>query len=134
MIPEDDPTILDSEQLFRRVIPHAAALVAVGDGTFRPASGALRDKGPLSVDLSSLSTLEETRDRDQSQHFHVASVSVAAVRAAGCIVRRDPLDDNRAHALIFGHHSTGGLTGSESRKIAQEATIALLNPLAEYPN
>jgi hypothetical protein len=133
-MPEDDPTIPDSEQLFRRVIPRSAALVAVGDGTFRPAGGALRDKGPLSVDLSSLSTLEETKDRDQSQPFHVASVSVAAVRAAGCVVQRDPLDDNPAHAVIFGHHSTGGLTGGESRKIAQAASIALLNPLAAYPN
>lgn len=128
MIPDDDRSIPDSEQLFRRVITAADAIVPLGDGRFRPYSGAF-DNEPTSVDLSSLSTPEQTRDREQSRLFHVAAVSVAAVRGAGCVVQRNPLDDNPAHALIFGHHANGGLTQSESRKIAKQAVIVLLSPM-----
>jgi len=127
VIPEDDPSIPDSEQLFRRVITNADAIVPLGDGRFRPSSAAFRDNEPLSVDLSSLSTAEQTRDRERSRRFHVAAVSVAAVRAAGCVVRRDRLDNNPAHALIYGHHASGGLTGGDAGKIAKQAVIVLPN-------
>jgi len=130
---DDKEAIPDDELLFRRIYPDPGHLVPLGDGTgYRPQSGALRSPAPLSVDRASLSTPEETRDRDKSSPFHVAAVPAGAVRSVGCKVVRDPEQGNLAHCLVYGQHADGkgGLSGGQAEKIARKARIVLLNPAA----
>lgn len=140
----DDETILDSELLYIRVFPDQDSLIF--DPTiqgFRPTTSALkRREEPLSVDLGSLCTPEETRDRDKSFHFHVAAFTAATARKYGCRIARDPISkgqnepENPAHGLGYGNREdkSGGLVPkSQSRKIAQEARIVLLNGNAPWP-
>ena len=57
--PADDQAIPNDEKLYIRIVPSDDVLVPIGNGEFRPMSGAVkrRDKDePLSVDRASLST------------------------------------------------------------------------------
>lgn len=137
LFPADDLTIPNEELLYYRVFPRADEIQRVenGDG-YRPASGSLRRHSqPLSVDLSTLSTPEATRDRDRSSPFHVAAFSAGLARAVGCRVVGDPEVNNVAHALVFGSNQdgTGALTKSQTKNIARNAFIVLLNPMAPLP-
>lgn len=140
----DDESIQDSELLYIRVFPDQDSLIF--DPTiqgFRPTTGALkRREQPLSVDLGSLCTPEQTRDRDKSFPFHVAAFTAATARKYDCRVVRDPIPEgqnepeNLAHGLVYGNREdmSGGLIPkSQSRKIAQEARIVLLNDNAPWP-
>lgn len=133
----DDNTIGDEERLYRRIHPTHPPLQRTNvPGVYRPASGALKDsEWPLSVDLGSLSTPEQTRDRCTTTPFHVAGFTAAMARRYGCRIVRDPLPENPAHALIFGDHDngSGALNKSQFKGIANEARIILLNPLAPPP-
>lgn len=138
--PPDDLTIGDKEQLYLRIFPAADALILV-EGGYRPNSGSLkRGDEPVSVDLGSLSTPENTRDKDTSSPFHVAQFTAGIARLAGCRIVRDPEPDNPAHALVYGNRQniaksfTGGLTKGEGEKIARLARIALVNHNAKPPN
>jgi hypothetical protein len=138
--PADDLTISDNEQLYLRIFPASDALTVV-EGGYRPNSGSLkRGDEPVSVDLGSISTPENTRDRDTSSPFHVAQFTAGIARSAGCRVVRDPEPDNPAHALVYGNRQnraksfTGGLTKGEGEKIARLARLALVNHNAKPPN
>lgn len=134
LLSPDDQAIGDGESLYRRIFPGLDNLVpnSGGDG-YRPSSGSLKSDLPLSVDRSSLCTPEETRDRDISKPFHVAQISVGVVRAAGCRVVADPEDGNPAHALIYGSGENGSLSKSETKKIARQSQIVLVNNLTMGP-
>ena len=122
--------IPDGELLYRRIYPDPGHLVPLEDGTgYRPRSGALRSPEPLSVDRSSLSTPEETRDRDTYRAFHVAAIAAGVARSCGCGVRPDPDEGNPAHALITGAHrdGKGGLSNGQAEKLARRSKIILLN-------
>jgi hypothetical protein len=134
----DDPSIPDDELLYIRIYPAPHLIQRASTANeYRPASGALKDEeGPLSVDLASKSTLEQTRDRDTSHPFHVAAFTAGTARKYGCRVVRDPTVENPAHAHVYGNHqrANGALIyKSQSRKIAHEARIVLLNPNAPPP-
>ena len=134
LLPPDDRTIDDDEFLYRRIYPAPQNLVQSPNGNgYRPASGSLTDRLPLSVDRSLLCTPEETRDRDLSKPFHVAQIFVSVVRAAGCRVVADPKDDNLAHVLIYGSGENGSLSKSQTRNIARQALIILINGIAPEP-
>lgn len=137
--PADDDSIPGDERLYIRIYPAPDALVPVGDGQRRPTSGGVtgRDKDePLSVDLGSLSTPEQTRDRGTDGNFHVAMFTAAAVRQLGLRVRRDPIVNgpvpNPAHALIYGSRTNadgnqaGGLTKGEYSKLAHTARMVVV--------
>lgn len=129
--PDDKDAIPDSELLYRRIYPDPAHLVPLEDGTgCRPRSGAFRSPEPLSVDRSSRSTPEQTRDRDTSSPFHVAAFSAGVARAAECRIVPDEREGNPAHALVYGRHADGkgGLSNGQAEKIARRAKIVLLNP------
>jgi len=132
---ENDPTIAAEEPLYLRVFPRADLLVQDHAG-YRPASGCFRSQEALSVDLASLSTPEETRDRDKSHPYHIAAFTAGVARAEGCRVTRDPLPENPAHALVYGDHQkgAGALTKGQAKKIAQQARIILLNEGALFIN
>ncbi|SRR6266568_5334723 len=132
--PEDDKSIADDQFLYRRIFPRPDALIPV-EGGYRPMSGALQDKDQAtSVDLAAECHAEDTRDRDTSQHWHVARIPVAAVRAQqGCRVIRRPKESNPAHAVIYGKGKNGYLTDGPASNIAKQSRIFLLNPLAPAP-
>ncbi|MCY3955042.1 MAG: hypothetical protein OXF47_03485 [Nitrospira sp.] len=122
---QDDTTIPDNERLWRRVFPSA---IHTDEETYerRAQSGAFRDyRGPLSVDIASLTTQEASlaKRRDMC----LAEFSAKAVRNAGCKIRRDPLPGDLAHALIYGTHRNGGLSGREAQFIARQSRIIPIN-------
>ena len=123
--PGDDPSIDDSEILYLRVHPRNVTSEDCPAGEYRPGSGSFRSNEPLSVDLASKCTAEQTRLRAGGEPFHVAAFTVAVVRKQGCGVRRDPLPDNDAHAEVMGNHKyeTGGLSKSETSQIAKHSRI-----------
>src|SRR5688572_6894841 len=107
----DDPSILNDEWLYFRVTPLPGFLQKADDGQYRPASGVMKTDEPFSVDLSTLSSPEQTRDRGTNNHYHVARVRAGVARAHGCRIVRDPVEEgegeppNASHALIFGDHA-----------------------------
>lgn len=135
--PDDKEAIPDHEFLYRRIFPDRHNLVRSDDGIgFRPASGALKSREPLSVDRASLCTPEETRDRDRSSPFHVAEISARVARAEGCRIVPKREEGNPAHALLYGRRADGkgGLSGGQAEKIARRSKIVLLNPAGPLPD
>jgi hypothetical protein len=130
----DDESIPNDEFLYVRIFPDPASIqpIELGIG-YRPSSGSLKRNGQaLSVDLGSLSTPEQTRDRDTNFPFHVAAFTAGTARLAGCKVVRASEPDNPAHGLVIGNHERGdgSLNKGQIRKISRQATIVLVNPLA----
>lgn len=123
---QDDSTIPDAEQLWRRVFPAAVCENEEIKGALRAQSGAFRDhRGPLSVDLGSLTTPEEVLGRGPG--MRLAEFNAKVARDAGCIIQRDPIPDNPAHALIYGNGINRSLTSSQARAIARHSRIIPLN-------
>lgn len=140
----DDTTISDSEWLYIRVFPDKDSLIFDQNlKVFRPTTSALKSREqPLSVDLGSLCTPQETRDRDKSFAFHIAAFTAGTARIYRCRVVRDPIPggqeerENPAHALVFGNNQNGSgglIPNSQSTKIARESRIVLLNENAPWP-
>ena len=126
----DDTTIGDEEPLYYRVYPDSKSIVRISAlAEYRPASGSLRSDGPLSVNLGSLTTPQETRDQDTSSIFHVAAFSAGIARRLHCRIIRDPLPPNHAHALVYGNHKSGSgaLSKSQRKRIADRTRIVLVN-------
>lgn len=129
----DDESITNDELLYLRIFPDSDSIQPRESGGYRPSSGSLKRNGQaLSVDLGSLSTPEQTRDRDTKFPFHVAAFTAGIARVAGCKVVRAPEPDNLAHGLVIGSHERGdgSLSKGEIKKISRQATIVILNPLA----
>lgn len=141
--PADDASIPGAERLYIRIFPSPDVVQPAGDGGFRPNSGALKpskkDKDdPISVDLGSLCTPEQTRDRGTNGNFHVAMITAAHVRELDLRITRDPVAEgveggpNPAHALVHGSREnengdlTGGLTIRECEKLARKARFILI--------
>lgn len=139
--PADDNSILGDDRLYIRFYASPDSVVPLGEGEFRPNSGALlprRKEEAISSDLASLCTPEETRDRGgHAGPFHVAVITVATVRALGLRVTRDPIPDgegggpNPAHALVHGSREnddgnmTGGLKRPEAERLARACRLAI---------
>jgi hypothetical protein len=132
----NDPSIPDDEWLYFRVAPSKYPLQKTDDGQYRPASGEMKKDYPFSVDLGSLSTPEETRDRAPDKPYHVAGFQAGVARAYGCKVVRDPIGEgedeppNLAHALVFGDHAIkrGALAyDKQGKQIAYRSRIVLIN-------
>ena len=133
----DDESITNDELLYLRIFPDPDSIQPRELGGYRPSSGSLKRNGQaLSVDLGSLSTPEQTRDRDTKFPFHVAAFTAGIARVAGCKVARAPEPGNSAHGLVIGNHerADGSLNKGQIRKISHQATIVLLNPLAVGSN
>ena len=124
---KDDPSIPDSEDLYIRIFPENVVTEDCPEGEFRPYSGALRREEPLSVDLSSKCTPQQTQQRAGGDPFHVASFTAGIARKQGCRVARDPEPDNDAHALVIGDHQdgNGALSKKQMKHIAKSARIIL---------
>jgi hypothetical protein len=124
-VPENDPSIQDSEKLYLRIPPDRVVSDDCPAGEFRPGSGALRSEEALSVDLASMCTAEQTQQRGGGEAFHVAVFTAGMARKQGCRIMGDPQPGNDAHALIFGNHldGKGALGKSQTKQIAKQARI-----------
>lgn len=122
----DDPTITNKESLWRRVHPTQIKY----DTSENPvlSTSAFKQRGqPLSVDIASLTTLEEALTKYSSHSM--AEFAAKDARAVGCFIIRDPQPDNQAHALVYnGEHSTGQLTGSQIKLLTNNAKIIFFRP------
>lgn len=136
--PVDDASIPDSEWLYLRIFPSPDAIQPSDGGGHRPSTGSVRPRErdePFSIDLGSLCTPDETRNRGTDGNFHVARVTAGAVRALGMRVAKDPIVDaaapNLAHGIIIGARQgiadnfNGGLTKGEYGKIARAFRIVV---------
>lgn len=142
--PVDDSSIPDEDWLYIRIFPAADSIAAADGGGHRPVSGSVRGRNrdePLSIDLGSVCTPDETRDRGTDGKFHVARLSAGQARAIGLRVARDPIVDplspNLAHALLVGSREyvagnfNGGLTTGERSRLARAARIVVYAPHPE---
>lgn len=115
----DDPTISDHERLWRRVPPIQIHLdpktreQRVSSAAFRSTTGI------ISVAIASLTTAESILTGYPG--YSLVEFEAGAARMAGCVVVRDPLPDDPAHALVYGSAPKGHLTKPQARKIAQKA-------------
>ena len=142
--PADDVSISGEDRLYLRFFADPDSAVPLGNGEFRPMSGALiprRKYEPLSADLASLCSAPETRNRGgHPGPFNVAVVSVGSVRGLGLRVTRDPIQagveggPNPAHVLIHGDlpNENGDLTGGVRRRAAER--LARVSRLALPPH
>ncbi len=143
--PADDNSIPADERLYVRIYPAPDSVVQVEGGGQRPNSGSIRGRDPnepMSVDLGSLCTPEQTRDRGTDGNFHVATITAGIVRQLGLRVVRNPIVNdpvpNPAHALILGSRRNsddleGALTLGEYSKLARNARIVIFTDQNKQP-
>jgi len=126
----DDPSIPDSEGLWRRILPLKGWIKIEGDQP-RPSSMAFIDRrsGEVSVHRSSLTTqgaVLEGRDRES-----LAELLARVPRSLGCSVAPDPIRDpedpdrisDPSHALICPPPTS---TKADARKMAEACTWVVL--------
>lgn len=122
----DDPSVLDSENLWRRIHP-AHIVPDANRGSLRPSSAAFGDSedgSPMSVYLSSLVQQSDRRPADllsDWRSFGLASIGAGNVRLLHLGVVRDPLPEEPAHGLV-----TGPKPRSVQRKLAKASTWVIL--------
>lgn len=121
----DDSSIGDDERLWRRV-PPVQVTQDPQTGKPRPSSAAFHPSDQMSVDIASL-TCPAAALAGYPEHG-LAEFRAGDARKAGCIVVRDPLPDNRAHALVLGKRPDGRLTPSQGKQIATRAVWAIPPP------
>jgi hypothetical protein len=124
MVPhQDDPTISNSEELWRR-IPPAWVVEDKNLGTRRPTSAAFRDHqdgSAMSVYLASVLTKsglgsEHVIAGAQHSGYGIASITAGLARECGQRMVRKPEPDSPAHAEVVGEKPK-----SVSRRFAREA-------------
>lgn len=120
--PADDQTISNDDVVYRRArndqIVHDSAGHRISSAVVKS------NGGPLSADLGSLCSAQETRNRSAGD-FHVVAVPVAVLRAAGCRLQKVPdgPDKNPAHVHIYGSRDDGGLTTGQAGRVAKECWV-----------
>ena len=106
--------------------PRRASARALERANFSTSGSLRRPDDALSVDLSSLCTAAQTQERANAT-FHVAAFTAAAARAAECVVTRNPVPGNDAHALVWGDNPDNGSSSKgQTRQIARAALIVLI--------
>jgi hypothetical protein len=116
----DDPTINDSERLWRRVHPNQ---IRTDTETGEPeiSSAAFSTREEVSVSIADETNLTAFL-RDYPQHS-VVEFTAGAARAANCTIVRDPLPDDLAHALVCGSRSHGQLSKTQQERLKQASRI-----------
>jgi len=140
---EDDPTVLDSDVLYRMV--RYDTVQWDGENAVRARTNAFQDQPPqraqkmgypavaLSVYLGSIlqrdgidpaNLVEDSRWRGG---YGVASITAGQARLEGQGVARDPLPDSAAHCLVFAR-SGRKKTKGQSKALARHAIIVVPPP------
>jgi hypothetical protein len=110
--------IADDDELYRRLAPgHVDP-----DGSVNSAAFKVRGRPDLhiSVDLASVTSPWAALARAPRPGFGLGALQVGAVRLLGFSVRRDPLPDNPAHALIEGDNDK-----PKCRRLARATRIVI---------
>jgi len=134
--PPDDRTIEDGDHIYRRARGDQIKLLPDGSG-YRGSSAILVSSGgPLSADLASLCTPEQTRDGAAFGDFHVVAIPVKALRDEHCSLEHAPdlEHNNPAHVHVYGGKRDGALTNSQANRISQTTRVIFLNPDALIPD
>lgn len=105
---EDDPSIPDRSDLYRRVHPDQVVFDK-NTGEFRPSSAAFKDHpngSPMSVNLLcemqalNVDPVEYTLRGFAA--YHLAIIECGFTRSLNQAIAREPLPDNPAHGVVFG--------------------------------
>ena len=125
---EDDPSILDSAALWRRIPPRHIVLDK-NHGGKRISKAAFEDHpdgSPMSVFLAD-EVLASGRDAQSIvagfENFCLAAVTAGLARSLNQGISRKPLDDEPAHAEVFGKK-----TDSVRKRFAQRAVWVIGPP------
>lgn len=108
----------DEDVLYRRLARHQVN----PDGTVNSSAfkrGAVFDT-EMSVDISRLTTPQESVDRAGRAGFRLGSVQAKHPRTLGFDVEADPMPDNPSHALIKGKNDQ-----ATSRSLARNVQIVV---------
>ena len=125
--PTDDLSIGDGERLLHRIRPDDT-IVDPETGQRRPSSAAFRSKSNIiSVELGSLTT--PYKALEGYPHHSLVEIDVGTVRSIGCVVVRDPLPNNPAHALLYGSGPDGRMTKSQAREIVSRCRWVPVDPV-----
>lgn len=97
---EDDPTILDDDLLWRRIVNNPNMVKIEPNGKIRPSSAAFLDgyTGEVSVHLARLKSLEKIQ-LDKSD-VGVVEINAGYPRSLGQTIVTDPTDNDPSHTLI----------------------------------
>jgi len=113
---QDDPTIPDSEDLFRRILGNWI-VTEQHSGARRLSSQAFSDRDDeISVDLSSLISPRGSLALGDDRHIGIAAITGGDARKLDQAVVRAPVPGDPAHALICGKQ-----TKSVRRRLALRA-------------
>ena len=117
----DDITISNEELLWRRI--HRNHISCGQDGNLILSSAAFKSRhNLLSVDIASLTRKDKSLD-GYPEHS-LAEFTAGLARSAECIIRKEPLNNNPAHANVIGKNRPDGcLTSSQASEIAKQAKI-----------
>lgn len=124
---QDDPTIGKSERLWRRIHPFQINWNAnppiVSTGAFNTSDG-------LSVSIASETTLEALTQSHPEDS--VVEFEAGFARSLGCLIFRDPTEEDPAHALVWGPKSRGRLSKTQMDSLRNAATVLIYRrPQAE---
>lgn len=129
-MPEDDPTIFDSDVLLRRVPIKPQQIVKDENlGRYRPSSAAFNDHpngSAMSVNIRSGVFTSQRREKDVlplDPPMALAGIRVSTVRGAGLGTVRAPVADQIAHGEVIGDK-----TKPVRRALATEAFWVVLPP------
>jgi hypothetical protein len=102
-VPQPIVAVDDDELLYRRLVPDHLH----DDGSVKSNAYKLHAKPDpsISVDLASLTTVEESIARGRRDDTKLRALRVSEVRALGLTVRHDPTEDNPSHTVIEGNQS-----------------------------
>jgi hypothetical protein len=123
----DDPSIPAAAALWRGIVPDQIKLDDVG--VERPQSGALVTH-ELSVSVAAETTFQEMMRRAPPAGWRLWEFTAGAARAAGCMVDRDPLEDDPSHAVVLNPAGPGQkrLTGGQATRLQRNGRWADMPP------
>ncbi len=118
---EDDPTILDDDFLWRRIVNNPNMITRDSDGKLRPSSAAFRDghTGEVSVHLARLTTLEKVLlDKPE---VGIVEINAGYPRTLEHKIVHDPNDTDPSHTLICPPDKSPKQTKKDARLMAEHA-------------
>ena len=100
----DNPSIPSDAALWRGVIP--SQLTFDTEGHEIPQSGAFRNK-EMSVNIAAETTIADMMRKAPAVGWRLWEFTAGVARAAGCIVDRDPLEDDPGHSVVLSLEDPG---------------------------
>lgn len=115
--PQDDVSIRDEERLLRRIRPGDIYFDTVSN-QFRPQSNCFRSTTDIiSVHIASLTSPEAVLSEYPA--FSLIEITAGELRSFHCILVRDPLENDVAHALVFGEAPGGRMSKGQAKTIVK---------------